>query len=127
MKINFKYYHIFFLLLTLSVNLFSEMKSPDEFNKRQTRSKQIGEVNFLVVPLKVYILFYQKIISPIKQENCQMYPSCSHYGMSAINRNGLKGLLMLTDRLHRCGHDLQFYKTVIVNNEIKYLDLAKDE
>jgi len=69
------------------------------------------------------ILIYQKILSPIKQQNCPMFPSCSNYAIQCTKKYGMKGLFHIIDRLNRCGHDLSLYKTVIVNAGIYYLDI----
>lgn len=56
------------------------------------------------------ITFYQKVISPIDGDRCQMEPSCSAYGAEAISRRGLiQGGLLTADRLMRCGFDLNRY------------------
>ena len=49
------------------------------------------------------IRFYQKVISPMKPATCRFYPTCSHYGMEAIERHGaVKGSYLTTRRLLRC-------------------------
>lgn len=35
------------------------------------------------------ILFYRRIISPLKPPTCRFYPTCSHYGMVALKRHGV--------------------------------------
>lgn len=54
----------------------------------------------------VFILLiktYQKIISPLLGQNCKHYPSCSCYGVEAIEKHGTtKGLILTTARLLRC-------------------------
>ncbi|RMD82081.1 MAG: membrane protein insertion efficiency factor YidD [Candidatus Dadabacteria bacterium] len=64
----------------------------------------------LLPPVRWLFALYQRGIGPTKGVRCPMYPSCSEYGRRAIAHYGLlRGLLMTADRLHRCGHDLQFY------------------
>ena len=47
---------------------------------------------------------YQYLISPLLGNNCRYSPSCSEYMVQAIEQYGvLKGLLMGTQRLLRCG------------------------
>lgn len=49
------------------------------------------------------IRFYRKWISPLKPPTCRFYPSCSAYGLEAINKYGsLKGLWLITKRVGRC-------------------------
>ena len=39
-----------------------------------------------------FIRFYQIVISPLKPPTCRFYPTCSHYGLEAVQRFGaLKG------------------------------------
>ena len=70
----------------------------------------------------ILIILYQKYISPINQQTCQMYPSCSAYGKKAMKKHGVFGFFMVADRLNRCGHDLHNYKNIIVNNQLRYYD-----
>ena len=49
---------------------------------------------------------YQKILSRADGNRCPMYPSCSAYAKQAFQKHGpLKGWILTTDRLLRCGHD----------------------
>lgn len=49
------------------------------------------------------ILFYQKVISPLKPPSCRFYPTCSQYGLEAIQRFGvLKGGILTLKRLSKC-------------------------
>lgn len=53
---------------------------------------------------------YQGGASLSKGQSCPMSPSCSEYGRLAVRHRGLLiGVLLTADRLHRCGHDLQWY------------------
>ncbi len=52
------------------------------------------------------ILFFQKTISKADGDRCPMYPSCSQYAINAIKSHGfLKGWVLTSDRLLRCGRD----------------------
>lgn len=55
---------------------------------------------------KLFILlitFYQKVISPLKPPSCRFYPTCSHYGLEAIQRYGaIKGGWLTVKRISRC-------------------------
>jgi len=49
------------------------------------------------------IRFYQKGISPLKPPVCRFYPTCSQYGVEAMERYGaLRGGWLLVRRLARC-------------------------
>lgn len=50
-----------------------------------------------------FIRFYQIAISPIKPPTCRFYPTCSHYGLEAIQRFGaLKGSYLTIKRILKC-------------------------
>ena len=51
----------------------------------------------LTAPIRIYQLF-----SAAFAPRCKYYPSCSQYAMTAINRHGLKGVVMAAGRLLRC-------------------------
>ncbi len=49
------------------------------------------------------VKFYQKFISPYKTTKCPYYPTCSCYGLEAIEKYGaLKGGLLAGWRILRC-------------------------
>ena len=49
------------------------------------------------------IKFYRKYISPMKSTKCPYIPSCSEYGMEAIEKYGaLKGGALALRRIIRC-------------------------
>ncbi|MEW9051965.1 MAG: membrane protein insertion efficiency factor YidD [Neobacillus sp.] len=51
----------------------------------------------------VLIRFYQTVISPIKPPTCRFYPTCSHYGLEAVQRFGaLKGGWLTLKRILKC-------------------------
>ncbi|MBJ8326081.1 membrane protein insertion efficiency factor YidD [Streptococcus pacificus] len=45
---------------------------------------------------------YQKLISPLFPPSCRYQPTCSHYMITAIEKHGLKGVLMGIARILRC-------------------------
>ncbi|WP_420806030.1 membrane protein insertion efficiency factor YidD [Bacillus kwashiorkori] len=50
-----------------------------------------------------FIRFYQKFISPIKPPTCRFYPTCSSYGLEAVERFGaLKGGYLTIKRILKC-------------------------
>lgn len=49
------------------------------------------------------IRFYQIVISPIKPPTCRFYPTCSQYGLEAVQRYGaLKGGWLTIKRISKC-------------------------
>ncbi len=53
--------------------------------------------------LIVLIRFYRKYISPIKGTKCPYFPTCSEYGMEAIEKYGaIKGGFLAIYRIIRC-------------------------
>lgn len=49
------------------------------------------------------IRFYQIVISPIKPPSCRFYPTCSQYGLEAVQRFGaLKGGWLTIKRIGKC-------------------------
>ena len=54
------------------------------------------------------IKLYRKYLSPLKSTKCPYYPTCSQYGLEAIEKYGaLKGGWLAFKRLMRCN---PFYK-----------------
>jgi putative membrane protein insertion efficiency factor len=55
------------------------------------------------VVLKYLIRGYQLAISPMFGPRCRFYPSCSHYGLEAIETHGaLRGTWLTVKRISRC-------------------------
>lgn len=49
------------------------------------------------------IEFYQKAISPLTPPSCRFHPTCSHYGLEAIETHGaLKGSWLAVRRISKC-------------------------
>jgi len=49
------------------------------------------------------IKFYQKYISPMKTTKCPYFPTCSCYGLEAVQKYGaIKGGALATWRILRC-------------------------
>ena len=50
-----------------------------------------------------FIKLYQKVISPLTPPSCRFYPTCSHYGLEAIEKHGaLKGSWLAVRRISKC-------------------------
>ena len=53
--------------------------------------------------LKVLILGYRKLISPLFPSVCRFQPTCSEYALVAIERFGaFKGTILAAKRIWRC-------------------------
>ena len=52
----------------------------------------------------IYLIkFYQKYLSPLKGTKCPYIPSCSQYGLEAVEKYGVfKGSLLAMWRILRC-------------------------
>ena len=53
--------------------------------------------------LKGIIKIYQKAISPLMPPSCRFHPTCSNYGLEAIETHGaLKGSWLAVRRISKC-------------------------
>ena len=64
-------------------------------------------MNGLEIDMKKFLIylikFYKKYISPMKSTKCPYIPSCSEYGLEAVEKYGtLKGSLFALWRIIRC-------------------------
>lgn len=48
------------------------------------------------------VRLYQKGISPLFPPSCRFHPTCSNYMIEALDKHGLKGVLMGLARIGRC-------------------------
>ena len=49
------------------------------------------------------IRFYQKYLSPLKSTKCPYFPTCSQYGLEAVQKYGaVKGSILAAWRILRC-------------------------
>lgn len=49
------------------------------------------------------ILFYRKVISPLKPPSCRFVPTCSEYALEAVEKHGpWVGTKMAVRRILRC-------------------------
>ena len=57
----------------------------------------------LVFALRLPILFWQWVISPVMGSNCRYTPSCSHYASDALRLHGpVRGGILATRRILSC-------------------------
>ncbi|MFS0722785.1 membrane protein insertion efficiency factor YidD [Paenibacillus sp. 1P07SE] len=53
--------------------------------------------------LKMPVLFYRKVISPLKPPTCRFYPSCSAYALEALETHGAaRGSWLTVKRICKC-------------------------
>ncbi len=53
--------------------------------------------------LIIFIKIYQKAISPLTPPSCRFYPTCSHYGLEALEKHGaLRGSWLAIRRILKC-------------------------
>ena len=59
---------------------------------------------FRMKKLLIFLIkMYQKYLSPMKTTKCPYYPTCSAYGLEAIQKHGaLKGSALAAWRIVRC-------------------------
>jgi putative membrane protein insertion efficiency factor len=78
------------------------MKGPGSLGQGSTGQEQL-ETSAVKLVLQGGIKLFQKRISPIDGPRCGFHPTCSAFGLTAINRHGaVTGGLMTADRLIRC-------------------------
>lgn len=53
--------------------------------------------------LKMPVLLYRKVISPLKPPTCRFYPTCSAYALEALETHGAaRGSWLTVKRLCKC-------------------------
>ena len=63
---------------------------------------ELVRINMKII-LIALIKFYRKFISPMKGTKCPYIPSCSEYGLQAIEKYGaFKGTILALYRIIRC-------------------------
>ena len=73
-------------------------------------------------PMAYALQFFKKTISRADGHRCMMYPSCSHYSAQAFEKHGfIKGWIMTSDRLLRCGRDEKNISENIIIDEKTYV------
>ena len=74
-----------------------------DFSKKNIVFRKIIRKLVLIRRKIFYHKFYRKYISPMKSTKCPYIPSCSEYGMEAIEKYGaLKGGALALWRIIRC-------------------------
>ncbi|MFS8564161.1 MAG: membrane protein insertion efficiency factor YidD [Rhabdochlamydiaceae bacterium] len=53
--------------------------------------------------ITLFIKFYQLALGPFIGNCCRFYPSCSEYGLEAVQKHGaLKGCCLIVKRVCKC-------------------------
>jgi uncharacterized protein len=91
------------------------------------RHSNLTPVSDEVSPISSMIYFYQgpmDHLSSVRFGECPMFPHCSAYALSAIEKHGvLLGWFMTCDRLMRCGRDeIDISPEIIVDGKVKTFD-----
>ena len=80
-----------------------ETTSDKEQNKGTTQQKQQDQIRPISSSMLASIQFYKNFISPILPPACRFLPTCSTYGVEAIQTFGpCKGAILTTWRILRC-------------------------
>ena len=123
-------------LLSLSIlpsgfadrDIFPEPWGVESFNdkmfSKEGRIEKRGGKNpiFSRTAIKA-IEFFQEVISPIDGDRCPMHPSCSNYGIQAIQKHGfILGTVMIADRLIRERDEVDYAPRVRINGRWRYFD-----
>ena len=73
------------------------------FTKLQNNNNEKEDGIILKKLFIALIKFYRKYISPMKTTKCPYYPTCSTYGLQAVEKYGaLKGGALAAWRILRC-------------------------
>jgi len=77
-------------------------------------------------PFVVVIKGFQHYISPVDGERCNMYPTCSSYGLHAFRKHGtFKGIVLTADRLLHEYDEPLFAPRIIKYGKLRYYDPVK--
>lgn len=70
---------------------------------KQLMSIKLFVLNLFKLLFINLIKIYQRFISPFFPSSCKFSPSCSKYGIEAINKHGaIKGLILTVKRILKC-------------------------
>jgi putative component of membrane protein insertase Oxa1/YidC/SpoIIIJ protein YidD len=96
--------------------------SPSAVGGETTRKPEISESD--TGPVAMALSVFRKTISRADGRRCMMYPSCSHYSGQAFVKHGfVKGWVMTSDRLLRCGRDeKRLSEEIILNQQVYVFD-----
>jgi len=94
------------LLVTTDMPAFGSpytMKGPPQSRPATSPDDRLKPASAPKYFLLRAIDFYRSVISPTQGARCGFYPSCSTFGLHAVQHHGaLQGGMMTADRLTRC-------------------------
>ena len=75
--------------------------------------------------LSDYVRFYRRFLDRGPGEGgCAMYPSCSRYGLMVFRDCYFpRAMMLMADRMIRCGHDFEAYRLTLQGGRLFMLDL----
>lgn len=87
------------------------------------------KTNFLNKFIICFIVFYQRIISPVIPARCRYYPTCSNYGKQALAWHGVRaGGWLLLKRIGSChplgGHGVDFVPLPLASYAYQYVSFT---
>jgi len=84
--------------------------------------KTKGDPSYLSVMTDLYRVPLNHLHS-VRRGECPMYPSCSEFAKQSIKEYGVEGIIIVSERLMRCGRDtIDKLGKVHVDGDIKTLD-----
>jgi putative membrane protein insertion efficiency factor len=113
-------------VLLFTGKVFSgNLDDPWEYGNKTAEIKteqRTGNPILKIVFLKI-LKFYQRNISPLDGDKCSMYPTCSAYGVDALNKHGaVLGYVMTCDRLLHEGEERNYVKKIKKFGYERYYD-----
>jgi putative component of membrane protein insertase Oxa1/YidC/SpoIIIJ protein YidD len=73
--------------------------------------------------LRVLVVFFQQVISPVDGDRCPSYPTCSAYSIQAYEQHGaIVGTLMTVDRLFHEDGEADFAPVIEVHGVRRIYD-----
>ena len=114
---------IYFIVFFMSSTIPAKAAGGDAVRKTFRELDRRNLRDFLSIPAKGFLTGYKKFIGRGRQSTCPMSPSCSQYAVEAVQKLGpVEAFFLTADRLHRCGHDLQYYPLVFTKNGYRHFD-----
>ena len=101
-----------------------EQASAPYFSKISQRHADKGKPQTLFQNLAIKgLVFFQKTISSADGNRCPMVPSCSSYGIHAINKHGFfLGAIMTAARLTQERGEMKIAPKVYINGTYRFYD-----
>lgn len=91
----------------------------DPLSEQQSRDEIFSETNAFIVLIKGF----QRYVSPVDGDRCNMYPTCSTYGLHAFRKHGaFKGIVLTADRLLHEYDEAAFAPLIMKSGKARYYD-----